>query len=133
MLNKKFSLPYKARKTSQGASEFKVSSAKSKKHTPMAYHDGRLNHASGDDQSFTGFVKRKDSVTDYVSERGIQFGNLKGRSKRGSIRIDDDEYTKGHHDSTSTFGGGIHRHHGKSPNDSLDHKMIPAILVDESE
>lgn len=86
----------------------------------MCKQDSKLHQGSGDDNSYAGLMKRKDSVTDYVSDRGINFGNLKGRSKRDSIRIDDDDFTKGHHDSTSTFGGGMQRHHGNSLNDSLD-------------
>ena len=53
-------------------------------------------------------MKRRDSVTDYVSDKGINFGNRKNGSKRDSIRIDDDEFTKGrHNESTSSFGGGM--------------------------
>ena len=86
-----------------------MTSAKSNfNQSPMYQADSKLHQASVDENSYAGLMKRKDSVTDYVSDKGLNFGNMKVRSKRDSIRIDDDDFTKGrHNDSTSSFGGGM--------------------------
>lgn len=85
-----------------------------------------------DGNSFAGLMKKKDSVTDYISDKGNNLGNFRAQSKRGSMRIDDDEFTKGLQNSTSSFGGGLQKHIGKSINDSLDQKIMPRIHGDES-